>query len=45
MTMKLGEVAKITIAGYKGYGANGFPAWGYPLIRAVHSFIHMAIQL
>ncbi len=30
MTMKLGEVAKITIAGYKGYGANGFPAWGYP---------------
>ncbi|XP_064389395.1 uncharacterized protein LOC135337391 [Halichondria panicea] len=28
MTMKLGEVAKITIAGHKGYGANGFPAWG-----------------
>ncbi len=32
MTMKLGEIAKITIAGYKGYGASGFPAWGYPLV-------------
>ena len=28
--MKKGEIAKISIAGYKGYGASGFPAWGYP---------------
>ena len=30
MTMKKGEISKITIAGNKGYGAQGFPAWGYP---------------
>ena len=30
LTMKRGEIAKISIAGYKGYGASGFPAWGYP---------------
>ena len=31
LTMCQGEVARLTIAGYKGYGAQGFPAWGYPL--------------
>jgi FKBP-type peptidyl-prolyl cis-trans isomerase len=30
LTMSEGEVAQLTIAGYKGYGAQGFPAWGYP---------------
>ncbi|EDV28067.1 Peptidyl-prolyl cis-trans isomerase FKBP12 [Trichoplax sp. H2] len=30
LTMAVGEVARITIAGYKGYGAQGFPAWGIP---------------
>ena len=30
MTMTKGERAVLTIAGYKGYGAQGFPAWGYP---------------
>ncbi|KAK2190240.1 hypothetical protein NP493_85g02017 [Ridgeia piscesae] len=30
MTMKKGEIAKLTIAGHKGYGAKGFPAWGIP---------------
>ncbi len=35
MTMRQGEVAKIAIAGYKGYGASGFPAWGYPLYLCV----------
>ncbi|XP_062504588.1 uncharacterized protein LOC134181342 [Corticium candelabrum] len=28
LTMCQGEVARLTIAGYKGYGAQGFPAWG-----------------
>jgi FKBP-type peptidyl-prolyl cis-trans isomerase len=28
LTMSEGEVAQLTIAGYKGYGAQGFPAWG-----------------
>ena len=28
--MKQGEVAKLTIPGELGYGAGGFPAWGYP---------------
>ena len=28
--MSLGERAKLYIAGYKGYGQAGFPAWGYP---------------
>jgi len=26
-----GEIAKLTIPAEKGYGTNGFPAWGYPL--------------
>lgn len=30
LTMNVGEIARITIAGYKGYGARGFPAWGIP---------------
>ena len=30
LTMKLGEIAKLTIPGHLGYGAGGFPAWGYP---------------
>ena len=29
--MKLGEIAKLTIPEDLGYGAAGFPAWGYPL--------------
>ena len=28
--MALGEKAKLYIASDKGYGPNGFPAWGYP---------------
>ncbi|XP_065889357.1 uncharacterized protein [Dysidea avara] len=30
LTMKLGEIAKLTIPGALGYGAGGFPAWGIP---------------
>ncbi|KAI0210737.1 Peptidyl-prolyl cis-trans isomerase FKBP12 [Lamellibrachia satsuma] len=30
LTMKKGEVAKLTIAGHKGYGDRGFSAWGIP---------------
>lgn len=33
LTMKKGEVAKLTIAGHKGYGDRGFSAWGYPLFH------------
>ena len=32
--MKLGETAKLTISGHLGYGAGGFPAWGYPFWHA-----------
>jgi FKBP-type peptidyl-prolyl cis-trans isomerase len=28
LTMSKGEVARLTIAGHKGYGSKGFPAWG-----------------
>lgn len=28
LTMKKGETARLTVAGHKGYGARGFPAWG-----------------
>ncbi len=28
LTMRLGERAKLTIRGDKGYGPAGFPAWG-----------------
>merc|ERR1712227_783669 len=28
MTMRQGETSRITVAGYKGYGERGFPAWG-----------------
>jgi len=31
--MKLGEIAKLTIPGELGYGAGGFPSWGYPLVK------------
>jgi len=31
LTMRVGEKARLTIAGHKGYGPQGFPAWGYPL--------------
>jgi len=27
LTMRQGEVSRITVAGYKGYGKQGFPAW------------------
>lgn len=30
MTMKLGESARLTIDGSKGYGPSGFAAWGIP---------------
>ena len=30
LTMSKGEIAKLTIRGDKGYGPQGFPAWGYP---------------
>jgi len=36
MTMKKGEIAKLTIAGHKGYGAKGFPAWGYPFLIFIY---------
>lgn len=28
MTMRKGETSLLTVAGHKGYGAKGFPAWG-----------------
>jgi len=28
LTMSKGEIAKLQIASYKGYGDGGFPAWG-----------------
>jgi len=28
LTMAKGEISKLTIAGHKGYGPQGFPAWG-----------------
>ena len=34
--MKKGEIAKLTIAGHKGYGAQGFPAWGYPFLIFIY---------
>ena len=37
LTMRKGEVAKLTIAGHKGYGAQGFPAWGYPFLQILCS--------
>lgn len=30
LTMCQGEIAKLTIPAEKGYGRNGFPAWGIP---------------
>ena len=30
MSMSKGEHAVLIIRSDKGYGANGFPAWGYP---------------
>lgn len=33
LTMKQGEIARLTIPGELGYGAGGFPAWGYPLVN------------
>ena len=38
MTMAQGEKANLIIAGYKGYGVKGFPAWGYPytVIKVLH---------
>lgn len=32
MTMSKGETSRLTIQGFKGYGAGGFPAWGYPFL-------------
>ena len=31
LTMRQGETSRLAIAGHKGYGPQGFPAWGYPL--------------
>jgi len=31
LTMRQGESSRLRIAGHKGYGPQGFPAWGYPL--------------
>jgi len=28
--MTKSEVARLLLAPHKGYGAKGFPAWGYP---------------
>jgi len=36
LTMRQGESSRLTIAGYKGYGDQGFPAWGYPLLHFSH---------
>ena len=30
--MTVGETSKLYIRSDKGYGAGGFPAWGYPFI-------------
>lgn len=35
--MALGEKAKLYIPSHKGYGANGFPAWGYPLSTTIRN--------
>ena len=35
--MKLGEIAKLTIPGALGYGAGGFPAWGYPFMYMLYN--------
>ena len=43
MTMCEGEAATLTIAGFKGYGAGGFPAWGYPLHNQTHMLGEMFI--
>ena len=42
LTMAQGEVAQLTIAGHKGYGAQGFPAWGYPFCQ---SFMFAYVRL
>ena len=44
--MAQGERAKLYIAGFKGYGKEGFPAWGYPnniIVRGSASFLLYAI--
>eukprot|EP01120_Amphizonella_sp_Union-15-10_P013931 TRINITY_DN657_c0_g1_i1.p1 TRINITY_DN657_c0_g1~~TRINITY_DN657_c0_g1_i1.p1 ORF type:complete len:112 (-),score=18.29 TRINITY_DN657_c0_g1_i1:130-465(-) len=30
LTMKLGEIARLTITSDYGYGPSGFPSWGIP---------------
>jgi len=35
LTMRQGEVSRLTVAGHKGYGPQGFPAWGYPLLHSL----------
>ena len=37
MTMTLGERSKLYVAGHKGYGAGGFPAWKYPPNHSLES--------
>ena len=34
LTMRQGETSRLRIAGHKGYGPQGFPAWGYPLLKS-----------
>ena len=40
--MKLGETSRLNVAGHKGYGPQGFPAWGYLLSHAVIFFCNVA---
>ena len=40
--MKQGEIARLTIPGELGYGAGGFPAWGYPLLRVyIRTYVYV----
>jgi len=41
LTMRQGETSRLTIAGHKGYGPPGFPAWGYPLFHSCCIFWFM----
>jgi len=38
LTMRQGETSRLAIAGHKGYGPQGFPAWGYPLSHSSYVF-------
>ncbi|RLN76869.1 hypothetical protein BBJ28_00001626 [Nothophytophthora sp. Chile5] len=43
--MKLGESARLTCSPDYAYGANGFPAWGYPFLPASPAFPCLALDV